>query len=135
METRTRLGAVMLVGSTALAVIGCATTPTPTTPNPTTANTTSTLSPQPATSAPGPTALPTFGPATSPTLARTTAALFQPAGPFPADIVEELVVEADIPYTETVQCGGADCQVPLDALAPDGSDLPPTFVVVPGGPV
>ena len=61
--------------------------------------------------------------------------MFEPAGPFPAAIVEELVVEADIPFTATVQCGESECQVPLDALAPDGSDLPPTFVLLPGGPV
>ena len=39
-----------------------------------------------------------------------------------------------MPITTTVSCGGIDCIVPIDVLAPaTGADLP-TFVLVPGGP-
>ncbi len=50
-------------------------------------------------------------------------------------MVDGLVVEADIPYTDLVECHGQDCRVPLDALATTEGEGLPTFVLVPGGPV
>jgi acetyl esterase/lipase len=56
------------------------------------------------------------------------------AGAFPADLVEGLRTEVDVPFTQLVSCGAGECAVPLDILAPtDGAELP-TIVVLPGGP-
>lgn len=58
-----------------------------------------------------------------------------PAGSFPASLVEGLRTEADVPFTEVVACGGLDCTVPLDVLAPTEGEALPTIVLIPGGPV
>jgi len=57
------------------------------------------------------------------------------AGPFDASRVEGLETEADMPFTDIVDCGGRDCSVPLDVLAPADGEALPVFVLVPGGPV
>jgi len=55
------------------------------------------------------------------------------AGPFDASMVEGLETEADVPFTEIVDCGGRDCTVPLDVLAPADGQALPVYVLVPGG--
>ena len=61
--------------------------------------------------------------------------LHDPAGAFDSDVVAGLRTAIDMPYTEPLPCGRAECAVPLDVLAPEGgaTDLP-TIVLVPGGP-
>jgi len=48
--------------------------------------------------------------------------------------VSGLRTEVDMPITTTVSCGGLDCTVPIDVLAPAAGAQLPTFVLVPGGP-
>lgn len=57
------------------------------------------------------------------------------AGAIPADLVQGLQVETDVPYAEYTDCTGDDCVVPLDILAPEGAAALPIVVMVPGGPV
>jgi acetyl esterase/lipase len=63
------------------------------------------------------------------------AALAVEAGPFPADLVDGLTTEVDLPFTEVTRCGNVDCTVPVDVLAPREGRTLPTVVLVPGGPV
>lgn len=56
------------------------------------------------------------------------------AGAFPADLVEGLRTEVDVPFTQLVSCGAGECAVPLDILAPTDGVALPTIVLLPGGP-
>ncbi len=56
------------------------------------------------------------------------------AGAFPADLVEGLRTEVDVPFTKLVSCGASECAVPLDILAPTDGTALPTIVLLPGGP-
>jgi acetyl esterase/lipase len=57
------------------------------------------------------------------------------AGPLPSALTAGLVTVVDEPYTEVIDCGIAECAVPLDILAPSDGEALPTVVMVPGGPV
>jgi acetyl esterase/lipase len=66
--------------------------------------------------------------------ARATLAAAE-AGPFPAELVDGLTTEVDLPFTEITRCGSVDCTVPVDVLAPPEGRTLPTVVLVPGSPV
>jgi acetyl esterase/lipase len=55
-------------------------------------------------------------------------------GPFPPAVAEGLTTEIDVPFTDTLDCAGRDCTLPLDVLAPSTGTGLPTIVLVPGGP-
>ena len=69
--------------------------------------------------------------ATSPT--RPTLMVRSP-GPFSPDVAEGLRTDIDVPFTDTVDCSGRDCTLPLDVLAPSTGTGLPTIVLLPGGP-
>ena len=64
----------------------------------------------------------------------TASPLDQPLlGAFPDDQVDGLRTEADVFYTDVVDCGASECRVPGDVLAPADAASLPTVVLLNGG--